>query len=554
MQQLNSIKMATKPKWMEKALSKEEQKNLLHFQQHFNPELGVVVFPDQATSSLLTLQFCRLLCRSGSEKHLSLAQQALEGFFRPQITDPEDENYGGIPLRIGAGYRDKNAPLFHLPLLLEIRSCPALSKKACAILDEGLKRLLAGAERRWHEETFDLHRDFKGYTNVFLMYIQALLLGAGYLGLPRWQRRAECEWKRWFHHVSYYGIDECVSTVYHEVDHETLIRLSGLFSEKTFKDQVRMVIGHLEATQRILEHPRLRLPVCGSSRDYRRFLRPGTGRFKPFEGSAGEVRRSFPYEAEGRATTLPFRFKSWQDSHSGLGTMTGGYYFWQNLYGLVMAGESEQKRELAFLPGTFSTTPGFVDQKGSRALFVFGRVPSSLYRTQMPTPDDRIPEDMGFFGMGVTTGWSVVADKPGRLHLSAYGQELFLDAFAVEGGCCVPAPLRKIRRPAGEETRLASSFECDIDEYLFPDKTTWFGVVLELRKITANVPAMARVELEMKGRSRHFKCGDLGVSLFESPTGEQVQLYPEDWRTLPLFRSPDHLLWPGQWLQQSINV
>jgi len=170
------------------------------------------------------------------------------------------------------------------------------------------------------------------------------------------------------------------------------------------------------------------------------------------------------------------------------------------------------------------------------------------------TPDDRIPEDMGFFGMGVTTGWSVVADKPGRLHLSAYGQELFLDAFAVEGGCCVPAPLRKIRRPAGEETRLASSFECDIDEYLFPDKTTWFGVVLELRKITANVPAMARVELEMKGRSRHFKCGDLGVSLFESPTGEQVQLYPEDWRTLPLFRSPDHLLWPGQWLQQSINA
>jgi len=535
------------------ALNSQESELLARYRQHFNADIGMVDFRPEAPSAVFTLEFIRLLCRNGKKADMTMASQAIEGFFRPQILCPDDENFGWIPLQIGATYRDKNAPLFHIPHLVEAASCTKLPKETRTLLDEGLRRLFTAAERRWDEEIFDPHRDFKAYTNVFLMHIQALLLGARYLGLPRRERRAEAEWQRWFNHVAYLGLDEFASTTYHEVDHETLTRMVGLFQNPRIVSQIRMVLTHIEAVQKSIEHPRLGLPICGSSRDYRRFLKPASGRFKPFVGKPPVTRRTFPYEAEGRGTATPFRFKSWQNSHCGLGTMTGGTYFWQNIHGLVAVGDSASRRELAFLPGTFSTTPGYCEQQGSRALFVFGRVPVSLYRTQIPTPDDEIPSRSEILGVGVTPGWSVVADQPGRLHLAAHGHELFLDAFAVESGLCVPVQLKRVRRQAGETLRLACRFEVEIDEYEFPPAASWFGVVVELRRATANVPAIARVDRELDDRCQTFRADSLAVRLFKTPTGEQVQMYRDDWRTTPLFLSPDHVLWPGQWLQETVN-
>jgi len=536
------------------ALEVKESELLARYREHFNPEIGMVDFRPTASSSMSTLEFILLLCRSGKKADIAMASQAVEGFFRPQILCPDDENFGWIPLQIEATYRDKNAPLFHIPGLVEAASFKSLPKGTRTMLDEGLRRLFTAAERRWDEEIFDPHRDFKAYTNVFLMHIQALLLGARYLALPRRERRAEAEWQRWFNHVAYLGLDEFASTTYHEVDHETLTRMLGLFQNPRILSQIRMVLAHLEAVQKSIEHPRLGLPICGSSRDYRRFLLPASGRFKPFLGKAPESRRTFPYEAEGRATATPFRFKSWQDFHCGLGTMTGGHYFWQNLHGLAAVGDSASRRELAFLPGTFSTIPGYCDHQGPRALFVFGRVPVSLYRTQIPTPDDEIPSRSEVLGVGVTPGWSVLSDQPGRLHLAAYGHELFLDAFAVESGLCVPVQLKRVRHQAGTARRLGCRFDGDIDEYEFASNASWFGVVAELRRATANVPAVARVERELDDRCQTFRAGDLAVRLFDLPTGEQVQIHRDDWRATPLFLSPDHVLWPGQWLQKSVNA
>jgi len=40
--------------------------------------------------------------------------------------------------------------------------------------------------------------------------------------------------------------------------------------------------------------------------------------------------------------------------------------------------------------------------------------------------------------------------------------------------------------------------------------------------------------------------GGLALRMARRPSGELVELYDQDWRTLPLFESPAHQLWPGE--------
>ncbi len=95
-------------------------------------------------------------------------------FFEP----PWD--YGRFPMLLPEDSRDLNAVLFLAPHLAEIHThwLPVLPEA----LAERFRRAIAAAAvavvRRWDDELFDVPRDYKAYSNIFILYILAPLLFA----------------------------------------------------------------------------------------------------------------------------------------------------------------------------------------------------------------------------------------------------------------------------------------------------------------------------------------------------------------------------------------
>ncbi len=161
---------------------------------------------------------------SGANAHALLAKVLDE-----QVQDESSPAYGQFPKIFGGGSGDYNMALFMLPTLIEL-SAPQGSSLPPALtdrLDRALRLALTAVERRWNEEIFDLHRDSKSYTNIFLLYIQAFLLGGRHFSDARLTRTGVAQWKRWLSHVAYTGIDEFVSD-YFTVDFEALQRIREL--------------------------------------------------------------------------------------------------------------------------------------------------------------------------------------------------------------------------------------------------------------------------------------------------------------------------------------
>ena len=514
------------------------------------------------------------LLQTGAADAREQAIQLLEKTLAEQVCDETHISYGQFPKEYGGPVGDLNMALFILPRLVALRDTHAavLPVATAEALDRAIRRALDAAQRRWDEEIFDIKRDHKAYSNIFLLYIQAFMLGGRTFGDERLARTGISQWKRWFHHVAYHGIDEFVSD-YYRVDVEALTRIRALCPDPGVREQATRVLDYLAAVEHAVTHPVLKLPVCGASRNYRRFLagadQEGSslaagatipardprrdagqdrsrGDYRPPDSVVKAYReRRFPYTVHGRAGSTPFLFQSWQDRHAALGSMTGGNYFWQQIHCMAAVGQGSDAREVLFMPGAYSIANGYVCQRGHRALCLFSRRPNTFLRTQKVVCDSELQAEFGDYGIGVSNGWDVTVTT-GRSVFSAYGYQVVIDPFLLKGTVAEPVALEKVHRTTLSQGRFHRT-PAEMTEYVFPESTEWFGCRVDVLPGNADRPAPPGIEWIRNGDLMTLRdTNGLMISLHLNPAGGDVERYDTDSRTLPLLQDADHALMPGE--------
>lgn len=504
------------------------------------------------------------LFRRGEAADIKRAVGIVHALIDLQIDDPSSRAHGQFPWVGNGKVGDLNVVLFMMPQLIQLLACGLRSMPAetARQFEASVQRTIVAAERRWSEERFDLHRDFKAYTNIFLLYIQAILLAGEHYEDDRLLRMAAAQWQRWFNHVSYYGIDEFASPSYSNVDYDVLKVICEKTRDMQIRRETRYVLEHLSVLLHGITHPVLRLPVCGSSRDYRAFLTQencepacvregGDSPYTSRDVREDYEKRTFPYRLSGRATTVPFRFQSWQMEHAAVGTMTGGNYFWQQIHCMVAVGRSEKERSVLFVPGAYTPTSGFVCQREGSALCLFARLPNSFHRTQEPMPDAEIHTFQADFGIGLTPNWNVTKQEPGRMVLSAYGHEVLIQPFEIHDEVVRPLLLPLTQQKNMGQRRFHQTV-ADFDALLFPEEAVWFGCLIALHRDRAPdtlSPIVASKEGDVLTVAAD---GGLSVSVFRQPSGELTETYDDDWRIKPLLETPIHRLHPGDLTRRAV--
>jgi len=507
-----------------------------------------------------TLEYAVLLLRRDQLGDRQRAAAIIEAVLGTQMHTPASDR-GRFPMFLPESWRDLNATLFMAPHLAEIYThcLPLLSTQLATHFRAAFSEAAEAVDRRWADEVFDVHRDFKAYSNIFILYIQALLLFGNCLDSERLRRDGEAQWQRWFNQVSSYGIEEFCSPTYNEVVYEGLLGILAATTDARKQAEIRMVLDHLSALQHAVTHPLLRLSMVGTSRDYRIFVTPGAGEFRYIEhhGDAGYrppsavitefSHREYPYRAAGRAGAIPFRFQSWQLRDAAMGSMTGGNYFGQQIHLMVAAGTSPTDRACAFFQADASNPlNGYVAQREGRALCLFARTATSYRLTQARQPVGELPLSGTLPPcLGLTDGWTLRDHAAGRLTVSAHGYTLHLRTFALNGDQLEPALLTREKLAVGGTQltgwRVAPKvvwFACLVE--LLPD-----GVLPEGRTLNGNIGERL-VTLN--------ESGGLALRLHRRSSGELVELYDQDWRTLPLFTSPAHTLEAGDLAAASANT
>ncbi len=520
-------------------------------------------------SNQVSFDEIRRLLQTGNTAARADAYRLLGSLLDGQIQDETSIFVGQFPWAPNRAVNDLNVALFRLPMLIELLAQPDLPPALAERLDRAVRLALLGAQRRWDEEIFDLHRDHKAYTNIFLLYVQALLLGGRHYGDERLTRCALAQWQRWYSHIAYYGIDEFIGSYFDSVDFDVLRTIRTVAPDDRMRDQATRALDHLATIQHAVTHPRLKLPVCGRSRDKRVCLTPGDqeGRgilagadvasdnrfsagipapaYRPPPAIVDAYRnRRFPYAASGRATNVPFRYQSWQSEHAALGSMTGGNYFWQQIHCMAAVGESSSQREVLVMPGAYTIANGYVRQSANRALCLFSRRPNTYLRTQKFATDKELPDAFGSYGVGLSEGWTR-EDAGSRLFLSAYEHRIIIDSFTIKGQTVKPVALTPVRRDSLSQGRFHAT-TADLLEYCFPDDAEWFGCCLQLTGAEVPPPPTVRVTCRRRdGVLTVREAGGLLIRLALQPAGGETELYETDWRTLPLFESPETTVWPG---------
>jgi len=536
----------------------EDLEKIEGYERGFDAGTCLVGSAAEHTSVQSSAEYAALLFQRGDEADISRATTIVDAIIGLQVDDLDARTHGQFPMGLGRRVGDLNATLFLMPHLIQLlaNGAPKMPTQAARRYAACVQRGILAAERRWDEERFDLHRDHKAYTNIFLLYIQALLLAGNHYGDPRLSRKATAQWQRWFNHISYYGIDEFASPTYGNVDYSALKTIHEQSQDAQVRKESGAVLQHLSALVHAVTHPVLRLQVCGSSRNYRRFLSQEAcetqcvreGPQSPYtpDGVRDEYRdRSFPYTARGRATAVPFRFQSWQDRHAAVGTMTGGNYFWQQIHCMLAVGRNGSERAVAFIPGAYTPTSGYVCQRENTALCVFTRQPNTYHRTQSPMPDEEVHAFQRGFGIGLTANWSHRSAELGRLTLSAYGHEVDLVAFDIRGGQAHPVELPRVQHDDVGQGRFHPA-RVSFDALQFPPESTRFGCLLTVRQEGAPGTPLRVSCTEDHGTLSVRSDNGLSVRLFQQPSGEVTELYEDDWRISPLLECPTQTLHPGE--------
>lgn len=517
------------------------------------------------------------LLETGAADARGQAIRLLEKTLAEQVCDETHISYGQFPKAFGGPSGDLNMALFIMPRLVALRDKHAgvLPAATAETLDRAIRRALDAAQRRWDEENFDVKRDHKAYTNIFLLYIQAFILAGRTFDDERLTRTGVSQWKRWFNHVAYHGIDEFVSD-YYRVDFEALTRIRALSPDAQVRGQATRVLDYLAAVEHAVTHPIMKLPVCGASRNYRRFLADADQEgsslaagttlaahdsrrdarqdvssvdYRPPDSVVKAYReRRFPYTVYGRAGTTPFLFQSWQDRHAALGSMTGGNYFWQQIHCMAAVGKGPEARDVLFMPGAYSIANGYVCQRDNQALCLFSRRPNTFLRTQKVVSDSELQSEFGDYGIGVSNGWDVTAAAD-RTVFSAYGHQVVIDPFVLKGTIPEPVALARTHRTTLSQGRFHRT-PVEMTEYVFPESAEWFGCRLEVLTGTADRPAPPGIECFRNGDSLTLRdASGLVISLHLNPAGGDVEMYDTDWRTMPLLKCADYSLMPGEMMR-----
>jgi hypothetical protein len=540
----------------------EDQASVARLQElesAFDGQANLIREGDHLWIGQKSLDYAILLLRRNQTGDCQRASAIIEALLAVQMHTP-DWDLGRFPMKVPEGWRDLNATLFMAPQLAEIYThwLPVLPESLAVRFRQAVSEAVEAVERRWSDELFDTHRDYKAYSNIFVLYIQALLIFGRCLDRERLRRDGEAQWQRWFNHISTYGIDEFCSPTYNEVVYEGLLGILANATGPRMQSEVKLVLDHVFALQHAVNHPVLRLAVVGLSRDYRRFLKPGGGAFRYLE-QAGEAayqppaavlnefqHRVYPYRASGRATVVPFRFQTWQLQDAAMGSMTGGNYFFQQIHLMVAVGTSPLDRACAFFQAERDNpVNGYVAQRDGRALCLFARTATSYWLTQHRKPVGELP----LAGtqppcLGLNGVWAVRRHEPGHLIVAAHGYALHLRVFALTGDWLEPATLtpEKLILDGQEFTGWRAAPE-----------VVWFACLAELLP-EGVVPAEHTLNGTITDRQVTLReSGGLDLKLARRPSGELVELYDEDWRTLPLFESPAHHLDSGDLVSAATN-
>lgn len=551
------------------ALSSLDLVSLKQFEAIYDPARHLLKTPDgkQWAIAQRTLDYTLLLLRRNEQGDHDRAFDIITAVLDTQLQTPDWE-HGRFPFLTPETWRDLNANLFMTPALVELhtRWRHALPASLASRLEIAIHAAVNIVERRWADERFDPHRDFTAYSNIFVLYIRALYMLGQALDIPRLTHDALYQWQRWFNRVSVHGVEEFTSPTYTRVIYEALLDIHAMVTnEDGVQKEVALVLDHLFTLQHAVNHPLLRVPAVGSSRDYRQFVPAGKGAFEflEHEGSHGyqppaEVvrefkQRCFPYRASGRAGSTPFLFQSWQDTHAAMGSMTGGNYFPQQIHLMAAVGQSPDDRACAF----FNALPnnpiqGYVRQHDHRALCLYARTPTPYSRYQLRQSPGPLPHEGTFPPcLGLTRDWVSRSDQPGVLTATAYGYTLHMQAFSLHDNTLAPMALTQQKIEAGHDmsvTGWSGDSNCVWSVFLvelLPEKTRPTPVTLQ-GKITASEVTLAET-------------GGLELKIFRRPqgrqgdTGELVELYNQDWRTLPLLTTPQHTLHAGGLIAASVD-
>lgn len=546
------------------ALSPSDLRQLQNYEAMYDRGKGLLKYNKQQSAvAQHSLPYALLLLRRNNQADHQRAITIITAVLDHQLHEPDWER-GRFPFLFPETWRDLNANLFMTPYLVAIHTHwrDKLPAPLANRFEKALYESVNIVERRWADELFDIHRDFVAYTNIFILYIRALYMLGSTLKIPRLTRDARAQWQRWFNHTSLYGIDEFTSPSYSEVVYEGLLDIRELVkNDPTIYKEVTLILDHLCTLQHALNHPLMRIEAVGVSRDYRLFVPPGQGAFAFLEHKTTQgytppehviqsfKNRQFPYRVAGRAGTNPFRFQSWQDRTAAMGSMTGGNYFPQQIHLLAAVGESPENRACAY----FNAMPdnpiqGYVRQHDHRALCLYARTPTTYHRYQLRKSPEKNRPLKGTFPpcLGLTQAWEKQNSQPGIFTAAAYGYTLRVLCLTLQNDRLTPITLKK------DHDKLDVGKGNHVTGWWGDPDALWSVFLVEL------LPAaqlLKPVTLKGKVADTHIsleESGGLNLSLHRRPNGELVELYDEDWRTLPLLQTPTHTLHAGDLIAAAV--
>ena len=489
-----------------------------------------------------------LFYRSGDQALYPKADYLLKKFFSLQDSNALSSTFGQWAWREGAEIGDLNVALFRSHDLF-VNLWPHQDKMAPATREKYLlscHRLVEAAQHRWDTEVFDIGRDFVAYSNIFCLYIQTLTLAGDRFDDIRLKRTAKGQWTRWYNHISFFGIDEFASPGYNHVIFKALFDIHDFCHDERIQRETQEIMDHVYLLQSAVTHPLLKLPITGISRDYRVFLKEADARSAvltmplpagyapPAQAIAINQNRHYPFAVIGKAAIAPFIFKSYQLANAGMGSMTGGACFQQQIHCLAAVGKDETERAVAFIQGSNTPVNGYTDQKELTTLCVYNRLPALWHLTQWRGDLADYRETFGEFGVGLSAKWKVQSTKADHLILEAFGYDLHLFPFAVENekliSCALELKHRTTSSPRYHPRPII------FDEYVFPPEPDWFGVYVAL--VASGTPVDdPRITYALEDGIRRFTTAKgHQIRLYLAEKGDTRQLYNVDPALIPLLK------------------
>jgi len=495
-----------------------------------------------------SFQYAWLLYRTDIRSNHRKADEVLNQVIALQDHDPESLTYGQWGWHVEGGEKkaDLNAALFRADALFVKlwEQQGKMSKKTKKNFLASCEQVTEAAKRRWDTEVFDIGRDFTAYSNIFVLYIETLTLAGERFNDVRLKKMAKSQWMRWYNHISIFGIDEFASPSYNYVVFYHLMNIHNFCHDERIERESKEVLDHIYLLQSAITHPLLKVPVSGISRDYRMFLIQSDARSavltSTIEGyipppKAVEIKeaRKYPFEVIGKASVIPFIYKSYQLQNAAMGSMTGGNCFQQQIHCMAVVGNNENERAVLFLQGSFTPVNGFTDQIGMSTLCVYNRLPNYWHLTQWRGDMAKYKETIGEFGIGISPNWREKLHVPDHIVLEAYGFEVHIFPFIVEDG-----QIRRCDLNLKHRTTTSPRYHPRpriFDEYVFPREHNWFGAYLTLVKSGSEISDPS-IKYANQENILSFTT-NLGhhLRLFIAEKGDTRQLFDVDPALIPLF-------------------